>query len=67
MANRPRTLKEWMDRRGLDDAALAQEVGVSRSQINRIRNRASLPSLETARALEAVTRIPAAKFMLGEA
>lgn len=67
------TLKEWMDLKQITDEALAAEIGaktgerISRSQINRIRNGLSNPRLKKARALEAVTKIPAAQFMLGEA
>jgi len=63
------TLKEWMKAHDLNDAALAERVGdrVSRSQINRIRRGKSRPSIELARELEHVTKIPAASFVMGEA
>lgn len=62
-------LQEWMERADLTDAKLASlmEGAVTRSQINRIRRGESRPSLETARALEQVTRIPAHKFVMGDA
>lgn len=61
-------LQEWMTDNDLTDEALARRVeGLSRSQINRIRNGKSIPTPETARKLEAVTGIPAAKFVMGEA
>jgi len=40
---------------------------MSRSQVNRIRRGECRPSVENARALEAITGIPAAKFVMGEA
>lgn len=60
------TLQEWMRKRKLTDAKLAEKLdgALSRSQINRIRNRKSIPSADAARALEAVTKIPAAKLLL---
>jgi transcriptional regulator with XRE-family HTH domain len=67
MAKHPRTLSDWMEAAGLTDRDLSERLDISRSQVNRIRRRVSRPTPETARALEQVTRIPAAKFMLGEA
>lgn len=67
------TLQEWMTLKGLSDDDLAVLLhgetgeGISRSQINRIRRGKSNPRLKLARALERVTKIPAASFMLGEA
>lgn len=60
------TLQEWMDKRSLKDADMAQRLGgeLSRSQISRIRRLKSIPTLDTARKLEAATKIPAAKFLL---
>lgn len=62
------TLQAWMDKRSLKDADMVERLGgkLSRSQINRIRNCKSVPTLETARLLEAATKIPAAKFLLVE-
>lgn len=62
------TLQDWMTKRSLTDGDLAEKLGgaVSRSQINRIRRGKSIPTADTARALEAVTKIPAAKFLLAE-
>lgn len=61
------TLEQWMKDRNLDDAALAEKVGVlSRSQISRIRRGECKPRPEAAKALARVTRIPVAKFLLGE-
>lgn len=62
-------LSEWMEANHLNDAELARRLGgvVSRSQINRIRNGESTPSVETAKALERVTNIPAAVFVMGDA
>jgi transcriptional regulator with XRE-family HTH domain len=67
------TLQEWKRLTKVTDeqlaAAVREETGeqISRSQINRIRKGLSNPRLKTAKALEAVTKIPAAQFMLGEA
>ena len=63
------TLHEWMIREGLTDAAVAEKLGgkVGRSQVNRIRRGVSRPGPELARALESLTQIPAAKFVMGEA
>ena len=62
-------LREWMKSKGVNDAALAAQLGgaLSRSQINRIRQGKSRPSPNNARELERVTGIPAAKFVMGEA
>ena len=61
------TLAEWMKLNGVCDAALALKTGgrVSRSQINRIRQNKSRPSVETAKAIAEVTGIDAGKLMLG--
>jgi transcriptional regulator with XRE-family HTH domain len=67
MAKRSHTLSDWMASAGLGDRELSERLKISRSQVSRIRRRVSRPTPETARALEQVTRIPAAKFMLGEA
>lgn len=64
------TLAEWMqDRRlhkkRLNDADVAAQTGISRSQISRIRTGASTPSRDNALKLEEITKIPAARFLLG--
>jgi transcriptional regulator with XRE-family HTH domain len=61
------TLQDWMDRHGLTDAALAEKLGnsPSRSQISRIRRQKSRPTPDTARKIEAVTKIPAASLVMG--
>ncbi len=41
-------LAEWMDRAGLDDAALAAQLGVSRSSVSRLRRGRSLLSRKVA-------------------
>lgn len=62
------TLQQWMERNGLNDAALAARVeGLSRSQVNRIRRGVSRPTPNTARKLATITGIDVAKFVLGEA
>jgi transcriptional regulator with XRE-family HTH domain len=57
-----------MTRKGIKDAELERRLRgrLSRSQISRIRRRKSIPSVEAARALEEVTKIPAAKLLLVE-
>jgi transcriptional regulator with XRE-family HTH domain len=54
------TLQEWMDKNGLNDAALAKMVNgaLSRSQISRIRRAESMPSKGAALALQAVIKKP---------
>lgn len=58
-----------MTRNGVKDAELAEKIGhqLSRSQVNRIRRGVSRPSIEGAKALEAATKIPASRFVMGEA
>lgn len=57
-----------MDAQGIKDAELAERIGsLSRSQISRIRRGKSRPPIATARLLEAATKIPAARFVMGEA
>ena len=61
------TLDQWMKAEGLKDADVAARVhGLSRSQVCRIRNRTSIPSTKTARKLEVLTGIPAAKLIFVE-
>lgn len=63
-----KTLAEWMATKRWKDADLAREIhGLSRSQISRIRRGVSCPTIATARKLEGVTKIPAARFVMGEA
>jgi transcriptional regulator with XRE-family HTH domain len=59
-------LKHWMARTGETDRTLSNKVGVSRVQISRIRRSRSGVSPETAKRLEAVTEIPAVRFLYGE-
>lgn len=59
-------LQTWMERNGETDDTLSNKVGVSRVQISRIRRRRSGVSPETAKRLEAVTSIPAVRFLYGE-
>jgi transcriptional regulator with XRE-family HTH domain len=62
------TLEKWMEKKGLkSDADMAKLVPISRTQINRIRRRVCRPSMRNALALSAVTKIPVAKFLMGEA
>lgn len=56
-------LQEWMDLKGWNDRVMAAEVkALSRSQINRIRNKGTT-SIKTARKLAEVTNLPAECFL----
>jgi transcriptional regulator with XRE-family HTH domain len=44
-------LADWMARQGLEDAALADAIGVMRTTINRLRRGKSQPSRDVARAI----------------
>ncbi len=58
-----------MEANGVNDEGLSRRLDgkISRSQVNRIRQGKSRPSVEVARELERITAIPAAKFVMGEA
>ena len=56
-----------MSASGLTDQAVSRKVGVSRVQVLRLRQGINRPSPETAMKLEALTGIPAARFIFGEA
>lgn len=61
-------LHDWMEEQGLNDSQFAAKFPVvSRSQISRIRRGKSTPPPETARKLAEITKIPAARFAMGEA
>ena len=60
-------LSQWMNASGFTDGAVSQRVGVSRVQVLRLRKGVNRPSPETAVKLEALTGIPAARFIFGEA
>lgn len=60
-------LAQWMSASGLTDEAVSRKVGVSRVQVLRLRQGINRPSPETAMKLEALTGIPAARFIFGEA
>lgn len=62
-------LAEWMELKNLKDADVSRLLGgkLSRSQVHRIRTGFSNPTIENARELEALTSIPAASFVMGEA
>lgn len=59
-------LQQWMQDNERTDETLAQELGVSRVQVSRLRRRICKPSPATAQKLEAITAIPAAEFIFGE-
>lgn len=55
--SKPKTkLAAWMKDNGITDADLAEMVGTSREQINRVRNGVSSPSWGLAAKLKAATR-----------
>lgn len=56
-----------MDAHGLKDREASERLGISRSQVSRIRRAKSRPTIENARVLEAKTGIPAAVLVMGEA
>jgi ribosome-binding protein aMBF1 (putative translation factor) len=62
-------LREWMEVNGINDEGLSRRLDgkISRSQVNRIRQGKSRPSVEVARDLERITSIPAANFVMGDA
>lgn len=59
-------LDQYMKLTGITETALAERVGVSQPHIGRIRKGERRPSPELAKRLEAVTNIPADKFIFGE-
>lgn len=63
------TLAEWMKAHGINDAGLAERLNgaITRSQVQRLRKRECRPTVPTARAIEAVTGIPAARLVMGDA
>lgn len=56
-------LETWMTANGVRDAELAEAVGISRSQICRIRQGKVAPSLAVAARIEAFTGVPAALLL----
>lgn len=60
MANK---LAQWMRAHGKRDQQVADAVGCSRVQINRLRNGITKPSVELALALEKLTGIPWHEFL----
>jgi transcriptional regulator with XRE-family HTH domain len=61
------TLDEWMKAKKFKDADVAERVeGLSRSQVNRIRRRKSIPPLSTARKLAVLTGLPVEAFVIVE-
>lgn len=65
MAKKFSTLQEWMDAHGLKDREASERLGISRSQVSRLRRAKSRPTIENARLLEAKTGIPAAVLVMG--
>lgn len=59
-------LAEWMSWKKLDDAEVAAMVGLSRSQICRIRLRRSIPSPATAKRIAEKTGLSAEGLMFVE-
>jgi transcriptional regulator with XRE-family HTH domain len=61
------TLQEWMDREEKSDTWLAEQVGVSRPFITRIRKGERQPSLRIAAKLADRTLLPITTFLRDEA
>lgn len=59
-------LTTWMSKKKLSEVQLAERVGISQSQVNRIRRGVSGASPTTARKLAAVTGIAWHKFIKSE-
>lgn len=59
------TLHDYMDGKGITDAALAGKVGCDRSYITQIRNGRRRPSLAMALKLKKATGLPVETFMAG--
>jgi hypothetical protein len=62
-----KSLQAWMDANDETDRSLAPKVKLSHAQVVRIRNGTSRPSREAALRIEAVTAIPAADLIFGDA
>lgn len=60
-------LQEWMDANQVKEVAVAAALGIDRSQVWRLRNGLSRPSIDTAIKLEKLTTIPAGKFVMDKA
>lgn len=50
------TLALWLQQRGKTDIWMAEQIGIHRAQISRIRRGMQRPSVETARKIIAVTK-----------
>jgi transcriptional regulator with XRE-family HTH domain len=59
-------LAQWMEANGYTDAKLADEVGVSRPFITRIRKGERAPSVKIAARLVAKTKLPIQTFVQDE-
>jgi len=59
-------LATWMERNHETDATLASKLGVSRAHVSRLRRGKNVPSLATAKRLEAITYIPWPRFVESE-
>jgi transcriptional regulator with XRE-family HTH domain len=63
MEDAPKTqLARWMAENDKTDEAVAADLNITRSQVNRLRNAVSKPSFDTAAALERLTGIPAGQL-----
>jgi transcriptional regulator with XRE-family HTH domain len=58
MEARKTPLATWMADNGKTDQAVAAALNITRSQVNRVRNGVSNPSIATATALSLLTGIP---------
>lgn len=60
-------LDQWMEHEKKSDAWLAEQVGVSRPFISRIRRNKRSPSLKVAAQLARVTGLPETTFLMDRA
>lgn len=59
-------LEKWMETAAVGDDALGEKLKISRVHASRLRRRKCLPSPDLAKRLEAVTDIPAERFIFEE-
>jgi transcriptional regulator with XRE-family HTH domain len=61
------TLSDAMRDRGLTDQALADQLGVSRPYVTRLRQGRRTPSVTVAAKIQEITKVPAISFAKSEA
>lgn len=60
-------LRDWRSKQGKTQQDVADEAGLTKATISRIETGGQRPTLDTAAKLSAITGIPAARFVMGEA